>query len=264
LSQVPQGLLAPRACTERYLTTSWDLRNGYMLIIFVFLGQRLIVVCFPGSDWEQFGEEWRQLFLKNAGSIVAGSAGSSSAESMHRKILDDLLGSPKWVHVGTVLGDAEREHLCQIFHRLKGWPDAVEGLHALKKQAIIAALSNGNVRQLIDMSKYAGLPWDMIFSAELFNTYKPNPKAYTEAVHHLSLPAESCGMVSAHIGDLRAAAGTGMKTIYVRRPNEDAFRSAEDQEMKSKADGGEVDYVVDSLVQLAEVLTASNTSDAEK
>lgn len=123
----------------------------------------------------------------------------------------------------------------------------------------------------------------MIFSAELFNTYKPsvdligllflhfpkafvfrNPKAYTEAVHHLSLPAESCGMVSAHIGDLRAAAGTGMKTIYVRRPNEDAFRSAEDREIKSKADGGEVDYVVDSLVQLAEVLTASNTSDAEK
>lgn len=32
-----------------------------------------------------------------------------------------------------------------------GWPDAVEGLHALKKLAIIATLSNGNVRLLIDM-----------------------------------------------------------------------------------------------------------------
>ena len=32
----------------------------------------------------------------------------------------------------------------------QGWPDAVDGLHALKKLTIIAALSNGNVRQLID------------------------------------------------------------------------------------------------------------------
>ncbi|KAF8908200.1 haloacid dehalogenase [Gymnopilus junonius] len=226
----------------------------------------------PGSDWEQFGEEWRQLFLKNAGHIAAGP-NSNSMESMHRKankffsfkiILDDLLGSPDWSHAGAVLGDAERDYLCQIFHRLKGWPDAVEGLHALKKQVIIAALSNGNLRQLIDTSKYAGLPWDMIFSAEFFNTYKPNPKAYTEAVRHLALPAESCGMVSAHIGDLRAAAGTGMKTIYVRRPNEDAFRSGEDDEVKSKAGGGEVDYVVDSLVQLADVLVTSDKGDAKK
>ncbi|PPQ96698.1 hypothetical protein CVT26_010250 [Gymnopilus dilepis] len=211
----------------------------------------------PGQNWEQFGEDWRQLFLKNA----ALGAKSTSMESLHRQILDDLLGAPNWEHVGAVLDDAERAHLCQIFHRLKGWPDAVDGLHALKKLTIIAALSNGNVRQLIDSSKYAGLPWDMIFSAEFFGVYKPNPKAYIETVRHLALPAESCGMVSAHIGDLRAAGSTGMKTIYVRRPNEDAFRTADDDEVKSKADGGEVDYVVDSLVQLAEVLAES---DAEK
>jgi len=33
----------------------------------------------------------------------------------------------------------------------KGWPDTVEGLHALKKHAILATLSNGNVRLLIDL-----------------------------------------------------------------------------------------------------------------
>ena len=32
-----------------------------------------------------------------------------------------------------------------------GWPDTVQGLIALKKQVIIATLSNGNVRLLIDM-----------------------------------------------------------------------------------------------------------------
>src|SRR5882757_1176194 len=32
-----------------------------------------------------------------------------------------------------------------------GWPDTVQGLSALKKQVIIATLSNGNVRLLVDM-----------------------------------------------------------------------------------------------------------------
>ena len=32
-----------------------------------------------------------------------------------------------------------------------GWPDTVQGLLALKNQFIIATLSNGNVRLLIDM-----------------------------------------------------------------------------------------------------------------
>jgi hypothetical protein len=32
-----------------------------------------------------------------------------------------------------------------------GWPDATEGLYALKKSKIIATLSNGNVRLLVDV-----------------------------------------------------------------------------------------------------------------
>lgn len=32
-----------------------------------------------------------------------------------------------------------------------GWPDTVQGLLALKNQVIIATLSNGNVRLLVDM-----------------------------------------------------------------------------------------------------------------
>jgi hypothetical protein len=32
-----------------------------------------------------------------------------------------------------------------------GWPDTVKGLLALKHQVIIATLSNGNVRLLVDM-----------------------------------------------------------------------------------------------------------------
>jgi hypothetical protein len=47
-------------------------------------------------------------------------------------------------------------HHCTTRHRFTtrhhaGWPDATEGLYALKKRMIIATLSNGNVRLLVDM-----------------------------------------------------------------------------------------------------------------
>jgi hypothetical protein len=57
-------------------------------------------------------------------------------------------------------------------------------------------------------------------------------------------------MVAAHMDDLSAAASHGMKTAYIRRMSEDdAFRDT----VRSKADGGEVDVVVDSILELAEL-----------
>lgn len=58
-------------------------------------------------------------------------------------------------------------------------------------------------------------------------------------------------MVAAHIYDLRFAASHGLKTVYVRRPTEDV--DVKDQ-VKSKQEGGEVDVVVDSFEELAELL----------
>jgi hypothetical protein len=58
-------------------------------------------------------------------------------------------------------------------------------------------------------------------------------------------------MVAAHFFDLQAAAKQGMKTIYVPRLNEDgAFTDT----VRCKEDGGEVDIVVSSFVELAEIL----------
>ena len=58
-------------------------------------------------------------------------------------------------------------------------------------------------------------------------------------------------MVAAHMWDLRAAAAHGMKTVYVPRATDDP----EDREfVKSKAEGGEVDVLVGSLEELAEIV----------
>ena len=62
-------------------------------------------------------------------------------------------------------------------------------------------------------------------------------------------------MVAAHIHDLRAAASLGMKTVYVRRVGEDPV--VKDGEMvKSKDEGGEVDCVVNSFLELSEVISS--------
>lgn len=68
-------------------------------------------------------------------------------------------------------------------------------------------------------------------------------------------------MVAAHIYDLRAAAEQGMRTIYVRRPSEDYDFNGVDQgpSVKSKAEGGDVDLVVDSFVELADIMENSGS-----
>ncbi|KAF8815931.1 HAD-like protein [Phlegmacium glaucopus] len=192
-------------------------------------------------------------YIINTSRIAAGGQGPSSVDVMHREILDNMLKSDDWCHIGALWDDSTREVLNLVWHRLEGWPDTVQGLSALKKQVIITTLSNGNVRLLIDMAKHSNLPWDMIFSTELFDTFKPNPKAYLQAIHHLSLPPSQCAMVAAHIKDLHAAASVGMKTIYVRRSGEDPM-VGDGVLVRSKDEGGEVDCVVDSFLELSEVI----------
>lgn len=79
-----------------------------------------------------------------------------------------------------------------------------------------------------------------------------NAKAYLETARHLSLPPDRCAMVAAHMWDLRAAQKLGMKTIYVPRPDEDS--GAEAGEIKSKEEGGEVDFVAENFEGIVRIV----------
>ena len=96
----------------------------------------------------------------------------------------------------------------------------MRGLWRLKANFTLATLSNGNVALLTNMAKNAGLPWDVILSAELSGHYKPDPEVYIKAADLLGLPHEKVMMVAAHRGDLRAAGALGFKTAFVPRPLE--------------------------------------------
>ncbi len=137
-------------------------------------------------------------------------------DQLHRVILDDLLVEFKV----TGLSEQEKDHLNLVWHRLTPWPDAVDGLAQLKKEFVISTLSNGNISLLVEMAKFAGLPWDMVLSAELFRHYKPDPEVYLGAADLLGCQPSEVMMVAAHPNDLSAARACGLRTAFVPRPLE--------------------------------------------
>ncbi|KAJ7582081.1 haloacid dehalogenase [Mycena floridula] len=218
----------------------------------ISLGKRLGFTESP-EDWAAFATQWRRGYLTNTFKISQGEMqGTLNVDILHRQILEELLQSTQWQHLAPSLNDNERSHLNLVWHRLNGWPDAVQGLYEMKKHAIIATLSNGNVRLLVDMAKHADLPWDTVFSSELFGPYKPAPQPYLGALRHLSLSETpgKCAMVACHLFDLRAAATHGITTVYIPRGDDDLSIG----EVKSKAEGGEVDFVVKSFIEVAQLL----------
>ena len=64
------------------------------------------------------------------------------------------------------------------------------------------------------------MPWDCILGAELARHYKPDPEVYRSAAEFLDLKVGDIMMVAAHLGDLKAAKGVGLKTAFVPRPLE--------------------------------------------
>ena len=112
------------------------------------------------------------------------------------------------------------EALNLAWHRLDPWPDSVPGLARLQRGFVIAPLSNGNIRLMLDMAKRAGLPWDAILGAEIAQAYKPMPEAYLRTAEILMIKPEQVCLVAAHNDDLSAARRCGLRTAFVPRPTE--------------------------------------------
>jgi len=118
------------------------------------------------------------------------------------------------------LSEGEKDELNRVWHRLKPWPDSISGLRRLRRQFVLATLSNGNMSLLVNMAKNAGLPWDCILSSELAKHYKPDREVYQTAADLLGLKPEQVMMVAAYKDDLYAARSVGLGTAFVLRPLE--------------------------------------------
>jgi 2-haloacid dehalogenase len=193
-------------------------------------------------DWGVFADGWRSRYVPAMARVGRGERPFAILDVLHRENLVELLAE----HRIEGLADAEVDELNLAWHRLDPWPEVLEGMARLKRRFILASLSNGNVRLMVDMARRAGLPWDAILGAEVARAYKPEPQAYDSAARMLALDPGECLMVAAHPTDLAAAAARGFSTAYVHRPLE----RGPGREARRPADGT-FDFAVDGLVELA-------------
>ena len=167
-------------------------------------------------DAAKFADAWRAGYGPSMNRVRTGELPWTRLDALHRMILDKILVD----FAITGLSESEIDTLNHAWHRLRPWPDSVSGLTRLKKRFIIAPLSNGNVALMTNLAKYGGLPWDCILGAELARHYKPDREVYQSAADFLDLKLDQVMMVAAHLGDLRAAKGVGLRTAFVPRPHE--------------------------------------------
>jgi 2-haloacid dehalogenase len=200
-------------------------------------------------DWPAFADAWRGRYAPSMDRVRTGAQPWTDLDALHRASLDELLAE---FGIADAVDEADRADLVLTWHQLDPWPDSVAGLTRLKRRFTIAPLSNGNVALLVDMARRAGLPWDLVLSAELVQAYKPDPATYLSAPRLLRLPADQVMMVAAHLDDLAAARTHGLRTAYLRRPGEwgPGGTAAE------PGPGDRPDLVVDSITELADRLGA--------
>ena len=198
------------------------------------------------ADWTALVDGWRAVYAASMDEVRKHpDRGYVILDVLHRRSLEKLV-----LELGiSGLNDADLHYLAMGWHRLHPWPDSLPGLLRLKKKYIISPLSNGNVALLTNMAKFAGLPWDLIMSAELFEHYKPDPETYLGAARLLCLAPGEVMMVAAHNHDLKAAQRLGLRTAFVARPTEYGplqkydFEAKDNWEVVAKDFGGIADQM---------------------
>ena len=168
------------------------------------------------ADPDAFATAWRNGYRPAMARVRSGELPWTKIDDLHRLILDGVLKEFAITH----LSEDEKKHLNLVWHRLLPWADTIKGLARLKGKFTIVTLSNGNLGLLANMAKNAGLPWDLILSAEVFRHYKPDPETYLGVASIFDVTPEEVMLVAAHKDDLLSASKCGLQTAFVERPLE--------------------------------------------
>jgi len=168
-------------------------------------------------DWLALADAWRGEYQGAMEEVRSGRIPFCKLDVLHRRNLDRIL--PRF-GLGALDGETRRA-LNLAWHRLDTWPDVPAGLARLRRNYLLAPLSNGNVSIMVDLARRNDFPWDAILGAEFAGDYKPKPRVYLSAAAAFDLGPQDCLMVAAHSYDLKAAAALGLRTAHVARPDED-------------------------------------------
>lgn len=198
-------------------------------------------------DGAAFADRWRALYQPSMQPVRRGEAPYRRLDDLHRESLKVVLKE----FDASLDDEEELEHLNKVWHRLYPWSDSVPGLTRLKKKFILATMSNGNVSLMVNMAKFAGLPWDTILGSEPAQNFKPKSVVYLTGADWLGLDPSEVMMTAAHNHDLAAARKLGFRTAFILRPTEYGPNQHKDNEAES-----DWDYIVNSMEELADQLGA--------
>jgi 2-haloacid dehalogenase len=167
------------------------------------------------ADWAGVIDDWRRAYQPAMDRVRHGDREWRDLDSLQRETLAAVLAAR-----GIVLPADSQEELVRGWRQLRPWPDTRAGLDRLRRAHTTASLSNGHLALLADLLKFADLRLDVVLSAQLADSYKPDPQSYLKAVQLLDCPPDEAAMVAAHAGDLRAAAALGLRPVFIDRPLE--------------------------------------------
>ena len=168
------------------------------------------------ADWAGLADSWRLAYVPSMETVRTGQRGWADLDELQRESVAEL--APRF-GITALHGDGVEE-LVRMWHNLPPWPDSVEGLRKLRTRYVVAPLSNGHVALLVRLARAAGITWDTVFGADIFQHYKPDPETYLGAAALLGCEPGEVMLVACHPSDLDAAAACGLRTCYVSRPLE--------------------------------------------
>ncbi len=167
-------------------------------------------------DTGTFADAWRKRYQPFLDRARRGEMPWQVLDDLHRAALREVVAEFSL----QVLPETDLDRLVLAWHHLPPWPDSVSGLTRLRSRFVLTTLSNGGMALLVELARTAHLPFDCILSTELVKSYKPDPRIYRLVPDLLAVHPAQAMMVAAHSYDLAAAADQGMRTAFVRRPQE--------------------------------------------
>ena len=178
-------------------------------------------------DPHAFADRWRSRYQPAMERVRSGGRGYVALDLLHRENLDETLAH---FRLADRFDAAARDALNHAWEKLPPWPDAVDGLEALRPHALVAPCSNGSIALMTRLARFTNLRWDAILGAEIARDYKPRPAVYHASCAALGLRPDRVTMVAAHNDDLHAARAAGLRTAFVARPREHGPDQARDLE----------------------------------
>ena len=192
--------------------------------------------------WTAFADAWRGQYQAGMEEIRSGRQPFAKLDVVHARNLERILGQFGL----SGISDETKRALVLAWHKLDAWPDSARGVAMLRRHAMVAPVSNGNVSLMAALARRNNFHWDAILGAEFARDYKPKPDVYLSACAAFDLAPHDCMMVAAHSDDLAAAKACGLQTGFVARPNEKGPGRGESEPTTA------VDVAGDDMVELAQ------------